>query len=91
MSEPLTQLGVVCDPEIMGGEPVIAGTRVPVSLVLGELSVGRNTAEILYSYPSLPPDAIEIATRYAESLEREHPLAQLLWIKVSIDAALASL
>ena len=27
--------GVISDPNILGGKPVIKGTRVPVSLVLG--------------------------------------------------------
>jgi uncharacterized protein (DUF433 family) len=28
--------GVVVDPEIIHGKPVIAGTRIPVALVLGQ-------------------------------------------------------
>lgn len=78
MSKVMTKLGVISDPQIMSGEPTVAGTRVPVELILAELAVGRTTAELLYSYPSLPPDSIEIATRYAELMPKEHPLAQLL-------------
>ena len=78
MSKVMSKLGVVSDPEILGGEPVVAGTRVPVQLILSELAADRFPAEILHSYPSLPPDAINTAIIYAQSLPAEHPLAQLL-------------
>jgi len=32
--------GIVTDPQILGGKPIIKGTRVPVSLVLGKLAGG---------------------------------------------------
>ena len=78
MSRVMSKLGVVSDPEILGGEPVVAGTRVPVELILSELAYGRTSAAILHSYPSLPPDAINTAIIYAQSLPEEHPLPQLL-------------
>ena len=78
MSRVMSKLGVVSDPEILGGEPVVAGTRVPVELILSELAADRSPAEILHSYPSLPPDAIDTAIIYAQSLPVKHPLAQLL-------------
>ena len=74
ISKVMTKLGVVSDPEILGGEPVIAGTRVPVELILNELTAGRTSAEILHSYPSLPPDAIDTVITYVQSLPAEHPL-----------------
>lgn len=78
MSKVMSRLGVVSDPEILGGEPVIAGTRVPVELILSELAADRTPAEILHSYPSLPPEAIDTVITYVQSLPAEHPLAQLL-------------
>jgi uncharacterized protein (DUF433 family) len=30
--------GIVVDPEVVHGKPVIAGTRIPVALVLGQLA-----------------------------------------------------
>ena len=42
--------GVVSDPEILGGEAVIKGTRIPVSLILGHLSSGMSMDEITYEY-----------------------------------------
>ncbi len=78
MSKVMTKLGVVSDPEILGGEPVIAGTRIPVELILSELATGRTRSEILHSYPSLPFDAVDTAIAYAQNLPAEYPLAQLL-------------
>ena len=42
--------GVISDPDILGGKPVIKGTRVPVSLVLGKLAGGMSIDEVLYEY-----------------------------------------
>ena len=42
--------GVISDPQILGGKPVIKGTRVPVSLVLGKLAGGMSVDEVMYEY-----------------------------------------
>ncbi|MEO8970426.1 MAG: DUF433 domain-containing protein [Ktedonobacteraceae bacterium] len=42
--------GVITDPDILGGKPIIKGTRVPVSLVLGKLAGGMSIEEVLYEY-----------------------------------------
>lgn len=39
------------DPKIMGGAPVIAGTRVPVSVILYRLKEGYPISEISALYP----------------------------------------
>ena len=38
--------GVTADPQVAFGKPVIAGTRVPVVLVLGKLAGGVTVAEV---------------------------------------------
>ena len=43
------------NPEIMGGKPVIRGTRVPVELVLRKLGAGMTPEAILADHP--PADA----------------------------------
>ena len=55
MSRVMSKLGVVSDPEILGGEPVVAGTRVPVELILSELAADRSPAEILHFRTFLAP------------------------------------
>src|SRR5258708_30665728 len=42
--------GVVVDPEIVHGKPVVAGTRIPVALVLGQLAGGVGFDELEREY-----------------------------------------
>ncbi len=42
--------GVVVDPQIMRGKPVLAGTRIPVALVLGQLAGGLSFEELEREY-----------------------------------------
>ena len=41
------------NPEVMLGKPVVAGTRIPVELVLRKLGEGATTADLLSAYPKL--------------------------------------
>ena len=56
--------GVISDPNILGGKPVIKGTRVPVSLVLGKLAGGMSIEEVMYEY-YLNLERIRAALGYA--------------------------
>ena len=42
--------GVSVDPEVVHGKPVISGTRIPVSLVLGQLAAGVSYEELEREY-----------------------------------------
>ncbi|MBI5072291.1 DUF433 domain-containing protein [Candidatus Woesearchaeota archaeon] len=42
---------IVIDPKILVGKPVIAGTRIPVYLVLNLLAHGKTIQEITEDYP----------------------------------------
>jgi uncharacterized protein (DUF433 family) len=44
---------LVRDPEIMGGTPVFAGTRVPVQTLLDYLEAGDSIDEFLTGFPSV--------------------------------------
>lgn len=44
---------VATDPEILGGTPVFAGTRVPVRNLLDVLAAGRTLDEFVEDYPSV--------------------------------------
>ena len=59
------------DPKICHGQACIAGTRIPVSVVLDNLAAGITDAEIIASYPSLTPEAIHACIGYAADLARE--------------------
>jgi uncharacterized protein (DUF433 family) len=56
---------VISDPEIMGGDPVFRGTRVPVHLVADMLAQGDTEAVILSGYPRLTADMVRLAPVYA--------------------------
>ncbi len=59
---------VTSDPEILGGTPVFAGTRVPVAVLFENLADGLTLDEILDSYPTLTRDKALAALQQAESL-----------------------
>lgn len=44
---------IVSDPEILGGKPVIAGTRIPVDQILYLLKEGFTIEAIQNEYPQL--------------------------------------
>jgi uncharacterized protein (DUF433 family) len=52
-------------PEILGGKPVIAGTRIPVRLILDHLAEGYMPEEIIVEYPVLTRADIHAALRFA--------------------------
>jgi uncharacterized protein (DUF433 family) len=56
---------VVSDPEILGGDPVFRGTRVPVHMIADLVSQGSTEAELQDSYPRLTPEMIRLAPVYA--------------------------
>jgi uncharacterized protein (DUF433 family) len=41
------------DPEVLGGETVFAGTRVPVKSVFDHLEAGDSIGEFLEGFPSV--------------------------------------
>jgi uncharacterized protein (DUF433 family) len=53
------------NPEVMGGKPVIRGTRVPVETILRKLGAGMNPAAILADHPRLSADDIRAAQAFA--------------------------
>jgi uncharacterized protein (DUF433 family) len=56
---------IVSDPEVLGGKPIIKGTRLSVQLILGELARGASPDELLQEYPGLTPEGITAALEYA--------------------------
>ncbi len=64
---------VHCDPDIMGGIPVFAGTRIPIKTLLDYLEAGDSLNIFLDHFPSVSREqaiaalelAIEMLTTYA--------------------------
>lgn len=69
------------DPEIVHGEPVFVGTRLPAAAIVDSMdayleegmSMDRAIAETLESFPTVPngPDGIRALLEYRASHERQ--------------------
>ena len=66
---------IVVNPKILGGKPIIKGTRIAVSLILEWLAAGMTPEEIVKEYPHLTSKDTTAAVRYAAKLlEKEQVL-----------------
>jgi uncharacterized protein (DUF433 family) len=65
---------ITVNPAVLHGKACIRGTRIPVAVVLANLADGLSAEEILKSYPSLRPAAIQAALAYAADLPQERVL-----------------
>ncbi|MBV8191721.1 MAG: DUF433 domain-containing protein [Alphaproteobacteria bacterium] len=53
------------NPEVMGGKPVIRGTRLPVETILRKLGAGLAPEAILEDHPRLTLEDIRAAQAFA--------------------------
>lgn len=61
---------IVTNMEILGGKPVIKGTRIPVTLVVEELAGGMAMDELLKEY-GLAREQVQAALRYTAMALKE--------------------
>jgi uncharacterized protein (DUF433 family) len=59
------------DPEILGGEPVFVGTRVPVKSLFDHLEAGDSIEQFLEGFPSVKREQVIALLEEA----REHALS----------------
>lgn len=69
--------GIIIDPEIRGGKPVIKGTRVPIDILLGKLAGGAPYEELMQEY-DLTREQIFAALRYAAAVVGEERAKAIL-------------
>lgn len=63
---------IIKNPKILAGKPVIAGTRIPVTLILNLLAHGQTIDQIVDDYPDLKEEDIKAAISYAQTrVEKE--------------------
>jgi uncharacterized protein (DUF433 family) len=62
--QPIVEL----DPEILGGTPVFAGTRVPIQALVDYLEAGEPLSEFLEDYPSVRHDQAVAVLRLAKEM-----------------------
>ena len=63
---------ILVDPEILGGKPVIRGTRLAVEFILELLASGQSENDILANYPGLTREDILGCLSYASYLAHEY-------------------
>lgn len=59
------QARIVSDPRILGGKPVIEGTRISVELIVEHLAVGETVEQLLEAYPHITREGIRAALAFA--------------------------
>jgi uncharacterized protein (DUF433 family) len=75
MSTPTLESVIRCDPEVLGGTPVFAGTRVPVKNLVDYLAAGDPLERFLDHFPSVTREQAVAALEMAADLlvARAHP------------------
>ena len=56
---------IIANPEILGGKPIVEGTRLSVEHILGLLASGMSSQEIIADYPDLSEESIRAVLAYA--------------------------
>ena len=54
-------------PEVLGGKPIIRGTRISVELLLQRLGDGWTESQLIESFPNLQIQHIRAAQSYASA------------------------
>lgn len=58
----------------MAGAPIVRGTRITVSAILGQLATGVSIEDLLKDFPSLERDDVLAALAFAaESMPQDRP------------------
>ncbi|MBV9960578.1 MAG: DUF433 domain-containing protein [Acidobacteria bacterium] len=69
--EQVARLPITSDPEILSGETVFRGTRVPVAALLDNIEAGLTLDEFLDNFPTVTREqAIQILEFAKETLTR---------------------
>lgn len=64
----MIQMGrIELNPRVCNGRPVIKGTRIPISVILGQIAEGESWDTILSGYPELKKEDIQAVLLYAKA------------------------
>ena len=59
--------GIIQDPEIMVGKPVVKGTRIPVERVIAHLAHNPDLNDLFAAYPELTVEDVKACLAYARA------------------------
>lgn len=62
--------GVTVDPNVQFGKPLIAGTRIPVEIIVGHIAAGETIDQLIAQY-QLTREDILAALKYASKIVGE--------------------
>jgi uncharacterized protein (DUF433 family) len=62
---------VVRDPRVCGGDPTIAGTRIPVQSIVVSYQIYGDVGRVQQAYPRLDTAAIQAALAYYDAHREE--------------------
>jgi len=65
---------IYADPGVLGGKPVIKGTRLSVEFVLGLLAEGWSLEKLRANYPQLTDEALRAVFAYAAEVLHDETL-----------------
>jgi uncharacterized protein (DUF433 family) len=68
---------IVRDPGVVGGQPVLKGTRVTLNTVLSSLAEGATIEQILNDFPTLNEDHVRAAIAFADASANDPGAAEL--------------
>lgn len=71
------KMRIVLTPEVLGGKPVVRGTRLSVAFVIDLLARGWSMEHVLDQYPQLAAEDIQACLAYAGhtlDAERVYPV-----------------
>jgi uncharacterized protein (DUF433 family) len=66
---------ITSDSAILGGKPIIRGTRISVEMILEWMASGATRDQIVEKHPHLTPDDVEQAIGYAAAAVKNEILA----------------
>ena len=61
---------ITSDPQILGGKPIVRGTRISVEMILEWVASGATRDDIVRRHPHLSADDVEQALVYAAAALR---------------------
>ena len=61
---------IAVDPTVQFGKPIIAGTRIPVEIIVGHLAAGTSIPDMMQEY-RLTQEQVFAALKYASKIVAE--------------------
>jgi uncharacterized protein (DUF433 family) len=68
----MSKHGIILNPNICNGKPIIAGTRITVQSLLEFLAAGDSIKDVLEEYPDLTREDVQSCIEYASKLMANH-------------------